>query len=66
MEIGTKVKAKQGIGGGLTQSVPVGAAGVVAGRTYDGRIEVLFTLRGVLGGSRIVEVAVEPGHVEAV
>jgi hypothetical protein len=66
MEIGTKVKAKQGIGGGLTQSVPAGTAGVVTGRTFDGRIEVLFTLPGILGGSRAVKVPVEPGRVEAV
>jgi hypothetical protein len=64
VNIGTKVKAKLGIGGGLTQSVPAGSSGVIMGRTFDGRIEVRFTVPGILGGSRMVEVRVDPGQVE--
>ncbi|GCD92405.1 hypothetical protein [Embleya hyalina] len=64
MDIGTKVEAVADLGGGLTQSVPAGARGVVVHRRFDGRLEVAFTLAGLLGGTRSVTVAVAPNEVK--
>ncbi|WP_439679182.1 hypothetical protein [Embleya sp. MST-111070] len=64
MDIGTRVEAVGDLGGGLTQSVPAGARGVVVGSRFDGRLEVTFTLAGLLGGTRSVTVAVAPNKVK--
>ncbi|MEU0935017.1 hypothetical protein [Embleya sp. NPDC005971] len=63
MEIGTKVEAVRDLGGTLAQSIPAGARGVVVGRRFDGRLDVAFTLPGLLGGTRSVEVAVTDSDV---
>ncbi|MGC0415873.1 hypothetical protein [Embleya sp. AB8] len=65
MDIGTKVKAVRELGGGLNQAVPEGARGVVVGRQFDGRLEVAFTLPGLLGGTRSVTVPVAAADVAA-
>ncbi|MYV98360.1 hypothetical protein [Streptomyces sp. SID3343] len=63
MQIGTNVKAVKDIGGGLTQSVPAGAKGTVVGRRFDGRLDVAFTLAGLLGGTRSVTATVAAADV---
>ncbi|MEU0937012.1 MULTISPECIES: hypothetical protein [unclassified Embleya] len=65
MKVGDKVTAKQSLGGFTKQTVPVGAPGVVV-RTTMGRADVCFTLRGVAGGFRTVEVSVDPGALAKV
>ncbi|MET7301467.1 hypothetical protein [Embleya sp. NPDC005575] len=63
MEIGTKVKAVQDLGGALAQSVPAGTLGVVVGHRFDKRLDVAFTLPGLLGGTRSVNVSVTDTEV---
>lgn len=62
VNVGDKVQAKLEIGGFTKQTVPAGATGVVV-RTTMGRADVCFTLRGLAGGFRTVEVSVEPGKL---
>ncbi|MGW1992645.1 hypothetical protein [Embleya sp. NPDC001921] len=62
VNVGDKVQAKLEIGGFTKQTVPAGAPGVVV-RTTMGRADVCFTLRGLAGGFRTVEVSVEPGKL---
>ncbi|OPC78660.1 hypothetical protein B4N89_31305 [Embleya scabrispora] len=63
MEIGTKVRAITALGGGLRQEVPENAEGWVVAKLFGGDIEVAFTLPGLLGGTRTVNVPVDPIHV---
>ncbi|WP_331766549.1 hypothetical protein [Embleya sp. NBC_00896] len=63
MEIGTRVKAVKQLGGGFKQEVPADAEGFVVARRFGGDLEVAFTLPGLLGGTRTVNVPVEPSHV---
>ncbi|MFF7247462.1 hypothetical protein ACFZBU_26540 [Embleya sp. NPDC008237] len=65
VKVGDRVKATQPIGGFTRQTVPVGAPGVVV-RTTMGRADVCFTLPGVAGGFRTVEVSVDPGKLAKV
>ncbi|MGC0422123.1 hypothetical protein [Embleya sp. AB8] len=60
MNAGDKVKTKQPIDGFFKQSLPAGAPGIVLRTTMLGRADVVFTLPGLAGGSRTVEVSVDP------
>lgn len=66
VNIGTKVKAQQDIGEGLQQRVPQGTEGVVTGKAFGGRIVVRFVLPGVFGGTRSVDVPVDPTQIVTV
>ncbi|GCE00566.1 hypothetical protein [Embleya hyalina] len=66
MEIGTKVRAITALGGGLRQEVPANAEGWVVANRFGGDIEVAFVLPGLLGGTRTVNVPVDPIHVAPV
>ncbi|MET7297763.1 hypothetical protein [Embleya sp. NPDC005575] len=65
VNVGDRVKTKQPIGGFTKQTVPAGAPGVVV-RITMGRADVCFTLPGLAGGSRTVEVSVDPGNLAKV
>jgi hypothetical protein len=62
MNVGDKVQAKTAIGGFTKQAVPAGSPGVVV-RATMGRLDVCFTLPGLAGGRRTVEVSVVPNAV---
>ncbi|MYW06729.1 hypothetical protein [Streptomyces sp. SID3343] len=62
MNVGDKVKAKTSIDGFTKQAVPAGSPGVVV-RAGMGRVDVCFTLPGLAGGRRTVEVSVVPSAV---
>ncbi|MFF7245775.1 hypothetical protein ACFZBU_17915 [Embleya sp. NPDC008237] len=66
MQIGTKVEAVRDLGGALAQSIPAGTRGVVVGHRFDGRLDVAFTLPGLLGGTRSVNVWVTDTEVTTV
>ncbi|MGW1991782.1 hypothetical protein [Embleya sp. NPDC001921] len=63
MEIGTKVRTIRLLDGGLRQVVPANAEGYVVAKLFGGEVEVAFTLRGLLGGTRTVNVPVAPTHL---
>ncbi|WP_331766836.1 hypothetical protein [Embleya sp. NBC_00896] len=65
VDVGTKVKAVKSIGSGLTQAVPLGSEGIVVAHLFDGRLDVRFTLPGLLGGTRSVNVHVAVADVAA-
>ncbi|WP_406279488.1 hypothetical protein [Embleya sp. NBC_00896] len=60
--VGDKVKTKQQISGLTKQSISSGAEGIVV-RTSMGRADVCFTIPGVAGGTRKVEVSVAPDKI---
>jgi len=59
---GDKVMVNETLGGFTQQWVPAGAEGVVL-RTSLGRADVCFTVPGLIGGTRTVEVSIFAGRL---
>lgn len=67
LNIGDKVKAVNDIKGGLSPFVPAGTEGFVVGRSaWSLRLEVDFSVPGLLTGTRAIRTMVEPGQIAKV
>ncbi|WP_331772441.1 hypothetical protein OG948_53965 (plasmid) [Embleya sp. NBC_00888] len=63
MRAGNKVVAIEDIYGFMRQTIPEGTKGVVVRCLNPGRLEVRFTLHGLLGDRRALTVRVAPSEL---
>jgi hypothetical protein len=62
MNVGDKVRATKDLDGWAQAAVPEDSVGFVT-HTAFGRLDVTFTVAGVLGGTREVRVTVDPDQI---
>jgi hypothetical protein len=63
MNVGDKVRATKDLDGWVQTAVPKDTVGFVTDTTFGRRLDVTFTVAGVLGGTRQVRVTVDPDQI---